>query len=65
MKKTATLQIYTPYGTTLARAVDVRYRGRVLHSFLGHNAEVGDMLQKAIVYCQNRGFANTKTVWQA
>jgi len=65
MKKTATLQIYTPHGTTNARVVDVRYRGRVLQSFLCHKDEVGEILQKAITYCQNRGFENTKTAWGA
>jgi hypothetical protein len=65
MKKTATREIYTPHGTTNTRAVDVRYRGRTLFSFLGHRDQVGEMLQKAITFCQNQGFSGTKTAWLA
>lgn len=61
MNKTAILSVYMPYGTSLAVAIDVMYRGKLLFSFTGHKADTGEMLQKAHIWAMNRGFSKTKT----
>ena len=63
MKKTATLTVYTPWGTANSVCVDINYRGKRLYSFAGHKADTGVMLQKAITWANNQGFTSTKTVW--
>lgn len=63
MKRTATISIYTPWGTSNSTAVDIIYRNRVLHGFAGQKTEQGEMIQKAHQWAINQGFTNTKTEW--
>lgn len=62
MSKTATLSVYTPYGTDLSVIIDILYRGKVLFSFHGHKAQMETMLQKAHIWAMNQGFTKTKTI---
>ena len=55
--KTATLCVYTPWGTT-RKMVDVLYRNKVLYYFFGGTE--ADMLEAAKKWCRNQGFTNTK-----
>jgi hypothetical protein len=57
--KTATLLIYTPFGTT-GICVAVIYRRNQLQDFLGHKADLQSLLEKAIVYLENQKFTRLK-----
>lgn len=63
MKKTAILSIYIPYGTKGSCVVDIFYRGRLLHYFAGGKHETGELLQRAIQWAKNQGFAHTRAQW--
>jgi hypothetical protein len=58
--KTATIEIYTPYGTSHI-ALDIRYRGKLLYWFAGH--DLTELVGKAHrwVYNSEQKFTGTKT----
>ena len=62
-KKIASIVIYEIYGSK-GHAVDLVYRGKVLHGFMGEKIEIGAMIQKAHEWAMNQGFINTKTVYK-
>ena len=57
-RKTATLDVYAPWGNPSARFVDVRYRGKVLYSFGGSNEL--ELMNQARTWCVNQGFTRVK-----
>jgi hypothetical protein len=58
--RTATLHIYTPWGSKNGRAVDVTYRGKRHYSILGHCAQETELMDKARAWSLNFGFTNVK-----
>lgn len=60
MTKTATIEIYTPYGGT-HKALDIRYRGALLYRFEGH--DLIELVGKAHrwIYNSDQKFTGTKT----
>ena len=61
--KTASIIIYPMYGSK-GHAVDLMYRGAVLHGLMGEKSDIGAMIQKAHNWAMNQGFTNTKTVYK-
>lgn len=59
-QRTATLEIYAPYGTSSACAVDVTYRGKRKYSFMGHRSEEQALVMKARTWSLNQGFTDVK-----
>lgn len=57
-RKTATLDVYTPWGNPSARSVDVRYRGKLLYNFFG-DTEL-ELLNKARIWSVNQGFTRVR-----
>lgn len=57
--KTATLLIYTPFGTT-GICVAVIYKRNQLQHFLGHKADLQELTEKAIAFMVNQKFSRLK-----
>lgn len=63
--KTAKLIVTDPLqGTMTSAGVDVTYRKKVLYSFTGKRAYIGDMLQMANKWAINQGFDKTKAEYR-
>mgnify|MGYP006921415792 CR=1 FL=1 len=61
-QRTATFQIYTPYGTSRSsRHVDVRYRGKLLAEFSGDNES--NLIAYATHFARCSGYNKIKTVY--
>ena len=53
--KTAKVLIYEPFQTN-GICVRLTYRGKLMRDFLGHKSELQEMLEKAVIYLENRKF---------
>ena len=61
-QKTATFEIYTPYGTSKPnRHLDVRYRGKPLAEVSGQNE--ASMIAQATRFAQELGYNRTRIVY--
>ena len=61
-QKTATFEIYTPYGTSKPnRLLDVRYRGKLLAEVSGQNE--ASMIAQATHFAQELGYNRTRIVY--
>lgn len=63
--KVAKLIVTDPLsGTMTSAGIAITYRGKVLYSFTGKRAYIGDMLQMANKWAINQGFDKTKVEYR-
>lgn len=61
-RKTATVMVYTPWGTTSAVALDLMYRDKALHQITGPKADREALLQTMRSWARNAGYTHLRVL---
>ena len=61
-RKTALIEVYTPWGTTSAVCVDLNYRDKLKHQITGHKSDKMQLTETMRSWARNAGYTHARVV---